>query len=183
MLISFKGIYPKLHDSVWIAPTATVIGDVEIGDNSSIWFNTVIRGDVAAIRIGRETNIQDNCILHAADQKTGVILGNRVSVGHLTILHGCEIQDNTLVGMGSIIMDGAVIGKNCIVAAGSLITANSRFEDGTLILGRPAKVVKEVTPEQIERNKHRVANYMMYKDLYAASEHNAGVNGSVAEIF
>lgn len=180
MLMSFKGIYPKLHDGVWIAPTATVIGDVEIGNDSSIWFNTVIRGDVAAVRIGRETNIQDNCILHAADQKTGVIIGNQVSVGHLTILHGCEIQDNTLVGMGSIIMDGAVIGKNCIVAAGSLITANSYFEEGSLILGRPAKVIKTVTLEQIERNRKRVENYMMYKDLYAASGDDAIVNTSIA---
>lgn len=175
MLISVNGIYPKLHSGVWIAPTATVTGDVEIGDNSSIWFNTVIRGDVAAIRIGRETNIQDNCILHS-DHKPGVIIGNRVSVGHLVILHGCEIQDGTLVGMGSIIMDDAVIGKNCIVAAGSLITANSRFEDGMLILGRPAKVVRKVTAEEIQRNEYRVENYMMSKSLYAESDHGALVN-------
>lgn len=175
MLIPVKGIHPKLHAGAWIAPTATLTGDVEIGENSSIWFNTVIRGDVAAIRIGRETNIQDNCILHS-DHQPGVIIGNRVSVGHLVILHGCEIQDDTLVGMGSIIMDDAVIGKNCIVAAGSLITANSRFEDGMLILGRPAKAVKPVTPEQIQRNEYRVEHYMMLKSCYTDSNNGAVVN-------
>lgn len=172
MLISVKGIHPKLHEGVWIAPTATVTGDVEIGENSSIWFNTVIRGDRAAIRIGRETNIQDNCILHS-DEKTGVIIGNRVSVGHLVILHGCEIQDGALVGMGSIIMDGAVIGKNCIVGAGSLITANSRFEDGMVILGRPAKAVRNVTPEEIQRNEYRAEKYMISTSWYADSERAA----------
>lgn len=175
MLISVNGIAPKLHSGVWIAPTATVTGDVEIGNNSSIWFNTVIRGDVAAIRIGRETNIQDNCILHS-DHKPGVLIGDRVSVGHLAILHGCEIQDDTLVGMGSIIMDDAVIGKNCIVAAGSLIVAKSRFEDGVVILGRPAKAVRNVTPEEIQRNQNRVKNYMMYKSCYADSDRVALVN-------
>ncbi len=175
MLISVNGMYPKLHSGAWIAPTATVTGDVEIGENSSIWFNTVIRGDVAAIRIGRETNIQDGCILHC-DHQPGLILGNRVSVGHLVVLHGCEIQDGTLVGMGSIIMDDAVIGKNCIVAAGSLITANSRFEDGTLILGRPAKAVKNVTPEQIQRNEDRIEHYMRLKSLYTGSGNEADKN-------
>jgi carbonic anhydrase/acetyltransferase-like protein (isoleucine patch superfamily) len=165
MFISFNGMSPKVHSGVWIAPTATIAGDVEIGENSSIWFNTVIRGDVAPIRIGRETNIQDGCIIHS-DHQPGVIIGDRVSIGHQVILHGCEIQDGTLVGMGSIIMDDAVIGKNCIVAAGSLVTSNSRFEDGTLILGRPAKVVKQVTPEQIERNKVRIEHYIRLKSLY-----------------
>jgi carbonic anhydrase/acetyltransferase-like protein (isoleucine patch superfamily) len=166
MFISVKGKSPKLDTGAWVAPTATVTGDVEIGAHSSIWFNTVIRGDVAAIRIGQETNIQDNCVLHS-DHEPGVIIGNRVSVGHSVILHGCEIKDGALIGMGSIIMDDAVIGKNCLVAAGSLITANSKFENGVVILGRPAKVVKDVTPEQIQRNEYRIQNYMMYKNLYA----------------
>ena len=171
MIIPIDGLHPKLHEDAWVAPTATVTGNVEIGANSSIWFNTVIRGDVAAIKIGRETNIQDGCILHS-DHNPGVIIGNRVSVGHLVILHGCEIKDGALIGMGSIIMDDAVIGKNCLVAAGSLITANSKFEDGVVILGRPAKAIKEVTPEQVQRNEYRIENYMMYKNLYANSDYS-----------
>src|SRR6185369_17575044 len=119
MIIPVNGIYPKIHPSVWIAPTATIIGDVEIGERSTIWFNTVIRGDVYPIRIGKETNIQDNCTLHCTYKEVGVVLGNRVTIGHNVILHGCEVRDGSLIGMGAILMDKVVIGKHCLVGAGS----------------------------------------------------------------
>lgn len=167
MIIPVNGIYPKLHSSVWVAPTATIIGDVELGEKCSVWFNTVIRGDVFPIRIGRETNIQDACVLHCTYKKCGVVLGDRVTVGHQVILHGCEIGDGTLIGMGSVIMDNAKIGKNCLVGAGSLVTEDSVFEDGSLIMGRPAKMKRKLTPEEIKKINHSADNYMLYTTWYA----------------
>ena len=135
MIIAVNGIYPKIHSSVWIAPTATIIGDVEIGEGSSVWFNTVIRGDVFPMRIGREVNIQDNCTLHGTYKKCGVIIHDRVTIGHQVILHGCEINEGALIGMGCILMDNAVIGKRCLVGAGSLVTEGAQFEDGQFCTG------------------------------------------------
>jgi gamma-carbonic anhydrase len=167
MLIPVNGIYPKIHTKTWIAPTATIIGDVEIGEGSSVWFNTVIRGDVFPMRIGRETNIQDNCTLHGTHKSTGVILGNRVTIGHQVVLHGCHVGDGSLIGMGSIVMDHVKIGKHCLVGAGSLVTENSQFEEGVLIMGRPAKVKRKLTPEEIKLLEQSADNYIMYSSWYA----------------
>jgi len=167
MIIAFDQRDPMLGEGVWIAPTAVVTGDVEVGDHSSIWFQTVVRGDESPIVIGREVNVQDACVLHTGSQ-SGLRIGDRVSVGHMVILHGCEIGEGTLVGMGSIVMDGAVIGRRCIIAAGSLVTAGSRFEDETVVMGRPAKPVRSVTAEEIEKNERRVKKYIRNAAMYAS---------------
>src|SRR4029077_12897343 len=132
MIIAFDRRDPVLAEGVWIAPTAVVTGDVHVGSRSSIWFQTVVRGDESPIVIGQDVNVQDACVLHTGSQ-SGLRIGDRVSVGHMVILHGCEIGEGTLVGMGSSVMELAVIGRRCIVAAGSLVTAGSRFEDETVV--------------------------------------------------
>ncbi len=167
MLIPVHGIYPKIHQKCWIAPTAVVIGDVEIGENSTIWFNTVIRGDVHSIRIGKETNIQDNCTLHATYGESSLKVGSRVTVGHQVILHGCEVKDGSLIGMGSVVMDKAVIGENCVVGAGSLVTENSKFENGYLILGSPAKAKRKLNDEELKRLQESADNYITYAGWYS----------------
>jgi carbonic anhydrase/acetyltransferase-like protein (isoleucine patch superfamily) len=167
MLTWFEGAHPSLGAGVWIAPTAVVVGDVQIGDRTSIWFQAVVRGDEAPVRIGQETNVQDGSILHVASER-GLVIGNRVSVGHAAILHACEVRDGALIGMGSIVMDGAVIGRNCIVAAGSLVPAGAQFQgDGQVLLGRPAKVVRAVTPEEIAKNEQRAQKYVRNALKYA----------------
>ncbi len=166
MIIPINGIYPKIHPTAFIAPTATIIGDVTIGENASIWYGTVIRGDVFAIKIGKETNIQDNCVLHATYKKCGLEIGDRVTVGHQVILHGCSVGSGTLIGMGSIIMDKAKVGKNSLVGAGSLITENSDFEAESLIVGRPAQVKRKLSKEELSKLGHSADNYLMYTKWY-----------------
>jgi gamma-carbonic anhydrase len=171
MIIPVNGIYPRLHSTVWVAPTATIIGDVEIGEKSSVWFNTVIRGDVFKMKVGRETNIQDSCMLHGTYNKCGVTLGDRVTVGHQVILHGCTVGDGTLIGMGAVLMDKVVIGKNCLVGAGSLVTEGSAFEEeGMLIFGRPAKAQRKLKPEELAKLQKSADNYLLYTTWYTGTE-------------
>lgn len=170
MLRAVRGIKPKIGQDVFLAETATVIGDVVVGDRCSIWYNVVIRGDVHSIRIGHETNIQDGTVIHATYQKCGTIVGNRVSVGHSVILHGCEVGDETLIGMGTIVMDKAVIPPRCIVGAGSLVTEESTFEEGSLILGRPAKVVRKLKPEELAFLGKSANNYLLYKTWFEETQ-------------
>ncbi len=162
VILSYKSVKPKIAADVFIAPGAFVIGDVEIGKGSSIWFNTVVRGDVNYIRIGENTNIQDLSMVHVTTAKYPTIIGNGVTVGHRVMLHGCIIGNNCLIGMGAIILDGAEIGDNSLVAAGSLITQGKKFPPGVVIMGAPAKIVREVTPEEIQEFK-RLAHH--YKNL------------------
>lgn len=169
MIIPVNGIYPKIKSSVFVAPTCSIIGDVEIGEKSTVWFGTVVRGDVFAMKIGRETNIQDNSTLHGTYGKCGVTLGDRVTIGHNVILHGCHVKDGSLIGMGSIIMDNAVIGKHCLVAAGSLVTEGSEFPDESLIMGSPAKVKRKLTSDEIKKLEQSADNYIMYASWYAGS--------------
>jgi carbonic anhydrase/acetyltransferase-like protein (isoleucine patch superfamily) len=169
MIIAFGERRPVLAEGVWIAPTAIVTGNVEIGERSSLWFQTVARGDESPIRIGRETNVQDGCVLHAGYQSP-LVIGDRVSVGHMVVLHGCKVGDGALIGIGSIILDGAVIGRNCIVGAGSLVTATARFEDGQLLLGRPAKVVRAVTADEIAKNEQRAQRYVRNAAKYFSGD-------------
>ncbi len=157
---------PRLGQDVFVAPTAAIIGDVEIGDRASIWFNTVLRGDVMPIQIGVESNIQDGTIIHGTYNKCGVTVGKRVTVGHGVILHGCEIGDRVLVGMGSIIMDKAKIGEDSIVAAGTLVTEDKEFPPGVLIVGRPAVVKRELTAAEREFLNKSADNYIRYKSWY-----------------
>ncbi len=157
---------PRLSDGVFVAPTATIIGDVEVGRDASIWFNAVLRGDVMPIRIGDESNIQDGVIVHGTYNKCGVTVGRRVTVGHGAILHGCEISDLVLVGMGAIIMDQARIGSNSIVAAGALVAEGKQFPPGVLIVGRPALVKRELTADEREFLNKSANNYIRYKSWY-----------------
>ncbi len=143
----------------FIAPTAQIMGDVTIGEDSSIWYGTVVRGDESSIRIGRGSNIQDNSVVHT-DVVYGVSIGDHVTIGHGCIIHGCEIGDETLVGMGAIVMDGARIGKRCIVAAGSLVLGGTQIPEGSMVMGSPAKVKRPLTEEEIARNMLYATHYM-----------------------
>lgn len=160
------GVEPVIKKDVFVAPSADIIGEVYIEEGCSIWFNTTIRGDVMPISIGKETNIQDNCVLHGTLNKAACKIGNRVTVGHSVVLHGCEIGDHCLIGMGSIVMDNAKIAKNCIIGAGSLVTENSQFEEGQLIVGRPAKVKRALTEQELAFLNKSADNYLMYKTWY-----------------
>jgi carbonic anhydrase/acetyltransferase-like protein (isoleucine patch superfamily) len=159
MIKDFKNKSPNLDTELYIAETAVIIGDVTIKKNANIWFGTVIRGDLAPIIIGENTNIQENCVVHV-DYGNNVVIGEGCIIGHGAIIHGCNIKDNVLVGMGSIILNGAKIGNNTIIGAGSLITQNKEFEDGVLIIGNPAKVVRKLTQEEIEENKKACLTYI-----------------------
>ena len=158
---------PEIHGSVFIAPTATVVGDVRIGAGCGIFFGAVIRTEWDGIRIGERTNIQDNCVLHV-ERGIPLRVGDGCTVGHNAILHSCTVGDNTLVGMGAIVMNGAVIGKNCIIGAGALVPQNAVIPDGSLVLGMPAKVRRAVTEEEVAANR---ASAQMYQD--EAAEYKA----------
>lgn len=152
-------------DSVVICPGAHVIGDVKLGENVSVWFGAVIRGDVSSIEIGDNSNVQDNCVIHCSKGYPTVIKDN-VSVGHGAVVHGCTIEDNVLIGMNATILNGAKIGKNSIVGAGALVTEGKEFPDNSLILGVPAKLIKEVSPSQIQHIQDNADNYVNLSRKY-----------------
>ncbi|WP_309679488.1 gamma carbonic anhydrase family protein [Polaromonas sp.] len=157
---------PALHESAWVADSAQVMGNVALAQDSSVWFGVVIRGDTETISVGRGSNIQDNSVLHA-DDGLPLVIGDNVTVGHQVMLHGCSIGDGSLIGIQSVVLNGAKIGKNCLVGAGSLVTEGKEFPDGCMILGSPAKAVKQLSAEQIEglkmSAKHYVDNARRYK--------------------
>lgn len=159
-------LIPALHETAWVADSAQVIGDVELAEGVSVWFGTVVRGDTETIRIGSGSNIQDASVLHA-DLGVPLTIGANVSIGHQVMLHGCTIGDGSLIGIGAIVLNNAKIGKNCLVGAGSLVTEGKEFPDGSMILGSPAKAVRQLSPEQIEGLKmiaqHYVENARRYK--------------------
>jgi len=159
MIRTFLDKKPILNVDVYISETSVIIGDVILKRNTNIWFGAVLRGDVGRIIIGEDTNIQENTIIHV-DENEQVEVGNGCTIGHGAIIHGCTIGNNTLVGMGSIILNGAEIGNNTIIGAGSLVTQNKKFEDGVLIIGNPAKVVRQLTSEEIENNKKSCLEYI-----------------------
>lgn len=165
-IYELDGAVPRISDSAWVADSAQVMGDVELADDASVWFGTVIRGDTDTIRIGRRTNIQDASVLHA-DVGMPLTLGDDVTVGHKVMLHGCTIGDGSLIGIGAIVLNGAKIGKGCLVGAGSLVTEGKEFPDGSMIIGSPAKVVRQLTPEQLEgllrSAEHYVTNARRYR--------------------
>jgi carbonic anhydrase/acetyltransferase-like protein (isoleucine patch superfamily) len=166
MLIELPNGKPNIGANTFLAPSAQIVGDVVLGENCSVWFNTVIRGDVMPIRIGNETNIQDGTIIHGTYKKCGTTIGNRVTVGHLVMLHGCEIGDRVLIGMGAVIMDKAKIGSDTIVAAGSLVTEDKEFPPGVLLVGRPAVVKRELTADERAFLNKSADNYLLYKSWY-----------------
>jgi len=144
-LYEYLGLSPRLGRGVFVAPTASVIGDVVLGDESSVWFNTVIRGDLMPIRIGARTNIQDGCVIHVTGGKAKTSIGDDVTVGHMVLVHGCTVGSRVLVGMGSVLLDGSVVEDDAVVGAGSLVTPGTRIPSGSLALGRPARVVRPLT--------------------------------------
>jgi carbonic anhydrase/acetyltransferase-like protein (isoleucine patch superfamily) len=162
-----KGIHPKFGNDCYLAENATIVGDVEMGDNCSVWFNAVIRGDVNSIRMGNKVNVQDGACIHCTYQKTKTIIGNNVSIGHNAIVHGCKIDDNVLIGMGAIVMDNAVIGSNTIIAAGAVVLENTIVEAGSIYAGVPAKKVKDINQDLIKGEINRIAdNYIMYSGWF-----------------
>lgn len=165
-LYQLDNLTPTVHESAWVADSAQVLGNVHLAEDSSVWFGVVIRGDTDTIRVGRGTNIQDNSVLHA-DRGMPLTIGDNVTVGHQVMLHGCTIGEGSLIGIQAVVLNGAKIGKNCLVGAGSLVTEGKEFPDGSMILGSPAKAVKQLSPEQIEglkmSAKHYVDNARRYK--------------------
>ena len=170
MLKPYKGKMPKLGEGVFVEESAQVIGDVEIGAFSSVWFNAVVRGDVHHIRIGDRTNVQDNCTLHVTKDTYPLIIGSDITIGHNVILHGCTVKDRCLIGMGAIILDNAEIGEDCIVGAGALVTEGMKVPPGSLVLGIPAKAVRAVKPEEKARILKSAQNYIEYSRNYTAPE-------------
>ena len=166
MLKSFLGRHPKIAASAFIEDSAQVIGEVEVGEDASIWFNAVVRGDVHAIRIGRATNVQDNCVLHGYKGQYAVELGERVTVAHGVNLHGCVIEDDCLIGIGAIVLNGARIGRGSIVAAGTLVPERMQVEPGSVVLGRPARRHREATAADRALIARHAANYVEYKNQY-----------------
>lgn len=161
---------------IFVAKSADVLGDVKVGDESSIWFQSVLRGDQQPITIGNQSNIQDGTVIHC-DPGHPTIIGDRVSVGHNCTLHGCEIDDNVIVGMGSIVLNGAKIGKNSIIGAGSLITQNKEFEPGKLIMGSPAKAVRDLTEAEIQSIQENAKEYLHLKTLQSGAAVYEDQNG------
>ena len=162
-----NGKHPQIPKDCYIAENATVVGDVEMGSQCSIWFNAVIRGDVHFIKIGNKVNIQDGAIIHCTYQKHPTIIGNNVSIGHNAIVHGCTVHDNVLIGMGAIVMDNCIIESNAIVAAGAVVTQNTVVESGTIYAGVPAKKVKDINASDFAGEIERISNnYVMYSGWF-----------------
>lgn len=150
-----------IHESVFIAEGVRLVGDIEIGEDSSVWYNTVLRANDAKIRIGKRSNVQDSCVFHA-ENGVDIVLGDDVTIGHMAIVHCCEIGDATIIGMGATVMTGAKIGKHCLIGAGALVTENSVIPDGSLVIGMPGKVKRELTPEEQEGTTHNAQVYVAH---------------------
>jgi carbonic anhydrase/acetyltransferase-like protein (isoleucine patch superfamily) len=167
LIKTLLGKTPEMGSDCYLAETATVVGDVKMGTQCSIWFNAVIRGDVNSIVMGNKVNVQDNAVIHCTYQKHATTIGNNVSIGHNAIVHGCTLHDNVLVGMGAIVMDAVVVESNCIIAAGAVVLEGSHCKSGGIYAGIPAKRVKEITPELVSGEIQRIANnYVMYSSWY-----------------
>ena len=166
IFVKARGVSPVVAEKVFLADNARIISDVEIGEGSSIWYNVVIRGDVMPIRIGKEVNVQDGSVIHGTYGKWGTTIHDRATIGHLVMLHGCEIGRGTLVGMGSIVMDGVKVGEHCLIGAGSLLTEGTQIPPRSLVVGRPAKVKRPLTDEEVELLEKSADNYLLYKTWY-----------------
>lgn len=164
---SVNGKYPEIPEDCFVAENATVVGDVVMGNECSIWFNAVIRGDVHYIKMGRRVNVQDGAVIHATYQKSPTNIGDNVSIGHNAIVHGCTVKDNVLIGMGSIVMDDCIIESNSIIAAGAVVTKNTHVESGSIYAGVPAKKVKDISEALLTGEIHRIAeNYVTYSGWF-----------------
>ena len=172
-IYELNGVAPSLADTAWVADSAQVIGNVVLGDQASVWFGTVVRGDMERITIGAGSNIQDTSVLHA-DTGQPLVIGERVTVGHQAVLHGCTVGDESLIGIGAIVLNGAKIGRNCLVGAGALVTEGKEFPDGSLIVGSPAKAVRVLTPEQIEGLRQSAQHYIDNARRFQTGLHKIG---------
>ena len=167
IILPVNGVSPTIPENCFIAPNATIVGDVVMGNDCSVWFNAVVRGDVNSIRIGNKVNIQDGACIHCTYEKTKTVLGNNVSIGHNALVHGCIVEDNVLIGMGAIVMDGATIGSNSIIAAGAVVLENTIVPPGSIYAGVPAKKVKDINQELVHGEIDRIANnYIMYSSWF-----------------
>jgi carbonic anhydrase/acetyltransferase-like protein (isoleucine patch superfamily) len=167
LILPVKGVLPTIPDNCFIAPNATIVGDVVMGDECSVWFNAVIRGDVNSIRIGNKVNIQDGACIHCTYEKTKTNIGDNVSIGHHALVHGCTIEDNVLIGMGAIVMDNVHIASHTIIAAGAVVLENTKCEPNSIYAGVPAKKVKDISQELIHNEIGRIANnYVMYSSWF-----------------
>lgn len=167
VILPVKGVAPVIPEDCFVAPNATIVGDVIMGKDCSVWFNAVIRGDVNSIRMGERVNIQDGACIHCTFEKTKTVLGNNVSVGHNAIVHGCTVEDNVLIGMGAIVMDNVHIGTGSIIAAGAVVLEGTQVPAGSIFAGVPAKKVKEVSPELLKGEVERIAhNYLHYSSWF-----------------
>ncbi|ODT32669.1 MAG: gamma carbonic anhydrase family protein [Hydrogenophaga sp. SCN 70-13] len=164
-LYELDGVAPTLADSAWVADSAQVMGNVHLHEDSSVWFGAVLRGDTETITVGQGSNVQDGTVMHA-DVGFPLVVGERVTIGHQVMLHGCTIGDESLIGIGATVLNGAKIGKNCLVGARALVTEGKEFPDGSMILGSPAKVVRQLTPEQIEGLRRSAAHYIENAQRY-----------------
>ncbi|MBP9098734.1 MAG: gamma carbonic anhydrase family protein [Ferruginibacter sp.] len=170
LILPVNGISPTMGNDCFIAPNATIVGDVVMGDQCSIWFNAVLRGDVNSISLGNKVNVQDGAVIHCTYLRSKTIIGNNVSIGHNAIVHGCVIEDNVLVGMGSVIMDNAQIGSNSIIAAGAVVLENTIIEPGSIYAGVPAKKVKDISQDKLKGEINRIAeNYITYSSWFKSS--------------
>ncbi len=167
VILPVKGVTPEIPEDCFVAPNATIVGDVVMGKECSVWFNAVIRGDVNKIRMGDKVNVQDGACIHCTYEKTQAIIGNNVSIGHNAIVHGCKVEDNVLIGMGAIVMDNVTVGSNSIIAAGAVVLEGTQIESGSIYAGVPAKKVKDISPELLEGEVGRIANnYVMYSSWF-----------------
>lgn len=166
VILPVLGISPQLNETCWVAPNATIVGDVKFGNHCTIWFNAVVRGDVNSIEIGDYSNIQDGAVVHCTYQKTKTIIGKHVSIAHNAIVHGCTIEDNVLIGMGAIVMDNAYIESGSIIAAGAIVTQGTRVKSGSIYAGNPAKFLKEVSLEAAEVFQRTSMNYVKYAEWF-----------------
>ncbi len=166
-ILPVNGISPQFGDDCFIAPNATIVGDVSCGDECSFWFNSVVRGDVHFIKIGNRVNVQDGAVIHCTYQKASTTIGNEVSIGHNALVHGCTLHDRVLVGMGAIVMDGCVVESGSIIAAGAVLLEGTKVESGSIYAGVPAKKVKSIDPEAtLKQLGELAANYVMYKSWF-----------------
>ena len=166
MIKDFQGVSPKIHETAFIADDAIVIGDVEIGEQSSVWFGSILRGDVNFIRVGKRANIQDGSIIHVSSRTHPTIIEDQVTLGHRVTLHGCHIETGCLIGIGAIILDGVRVGRDCLVAAGSLITPNTQISPRSLVMGSPARVKRELSDEEVKDLKRFWQNYVSLGAIY-----------------
>lgn len=169
MLITFQGTAPTIGPRAFVAANATLIGDVTVGEEANIWFSAVLRGDVGKIVVGARTNIQDGAVVHTTEGLSTTVLGTEVTVGHMALLHGCRVGNRSLIGMGSILLDNAEIAEECLVGAGSLVVQNAKFPPRSLILGRPAKVVRPLTDDEVARLGRSAEEYVLLAAKYGAA--------------